>query len=116
MRRRWLLVVGLLVGAAGIAVLWAAGVDFPFAVPPGLLILTAGAAVVAGFRRRWADGVGGGLGLFVVVGFLISGVNGDGFANLLGDHGPVVALGQVVQLVGVVTATVSGSLLALRRG
>jgi hypothetical protein len=111
---RRILVVGLLVGALGIAILWAAGVDFPVAVPPGLVILLTGAAVVAGFRRRWADGVGGFLGLFVVVGFVLSGINGEGFENLLGEHGADVALGQVVQLVGVVTATVSGALLAFR--
>ena len=28
-------VAGLVVGAAGIAVLWASGVEFPVAIPPG---------------------------------------------------------------------------------
>jgi hypothetical protein len=116
MNLRLVLVLGLLVGAAGIGLLWAAGVDFPVAVPPGLVILVVGAAVVAGFRTRWADGVGGFLGLFVVVGFVLSGINGEGFANLSGDHGADVALGQSVQLVGVVTAAVSGAVLAWRRG
>jgi hypothetical protein len=115
MQKRTVLVVALLVGALGIAILWAAGVDFPIAVPPGLVILLVGAAVVAAFRRRWADALGGLLGLFVVVGFLLSGINGDGFDNLLGRHGAAVALGQVVQLVGVVTATMTGALL-VRRG
>ena len=116
MQKRTVLVAALLVGATGIAILWAAGVDFPVAVPPGLVILAVGAAVVAGFRNRWADGVGGLLGLFVVVGFVLSGINGEGFDNLLGRHGAAVALGQVVQLLGVVTATVTGALLVRRGG
>ena len=37
---------GLVVGALGIAILWASGVEFPFAVPPGLVILLAGALFV----------------------------------------------------------------------
>ena len=115
MQLRACLVGGLLVGALGIAILWAAGVDFPVAVPPGLVILAAGAAVVLGFRTRWADGVGGVLGLFVLVGFMLSGINGEGFDNLLGTNGADVALGEVVQLVGVLTAAVSGALLVSRR-
>lgn len=115
MRARAVLVGGLLVGALGIAILWAAGVDFPVAVPPGLVILVVGAAVVLGFRTRWADALGGFLGLFVLVGFVLSGINGEGFDNLLGDNGADVALGQVVQLVGVLVAAASGALLVSRR-
>jgi hypothetical protein len=115
MTNRTILVAALLMGALGIAILWAAGVEFPVAVPPGMVILLVGAALVAGFRTRWADAVGAVLGLFVVVGFLLSGINGEGFDNLLGGHGAAVALGQVVQLLGVVTASVSGALLVLRR-
>ena len=49
------------------------------------------------------------------MGFVLSGINGEGFDNLLGRNGAAVALGQVVQLVGVVVAAVSGALLAGRR-
>ncbi|MBC2932885.1 hypothetical protein [Nocardioides sp. zg-1228] len=111
MKNRAVLVAGLVIGAAGIAILWAAGVEFPVAVPPGLVILLVGAGLVAGVRRRWSDGVGGFLGLFVVVGFVLSGINGEGFDNLLGRNGADVALGQIVQLIGVVTAAISGALL-----
>jgi hypothetical protein len=76
-------VAGLVVGAAGIAVLWASGVAFPVAIPPGLVILLAGALFVALAPWRWATGVGAFLGLFVTCGFLISG----GIPNLLGDDG-----------------------------
>jgi hypothetical protein len=115
MQSRILLVSGLLVGALGIAILWASGVDFPVAVPPGLVILVAGAGVVLAFRSRWADAVGCVLGLFVLVGFVLSGINGEGFDNLLGDNGADVALGQVVQLLGVLVAAVSGAALVCRR-
>lgn len=115
MRSRTVLLAGLVCGALGIAILWAAGVEFPVAVPPGLVILLGGACLVVGVRKRWSDGVGGFLGLFVTVGFVLSGINGDGFDNLFGRNGAAVALGQVVQLVGVVTAAASGTLLGLRR-
>lgn len=108
-------VAGLLLGSAGIALLWAGGVDFPVAVPPGMLILLAGAAAVALIERAWTAWLAVGLGLFVAVGFVVSGINGEGFDHLLGRDGFVVALGQTIQLVGVLLAVVSGTALA-RRG
>ena len=104
-------IAGLLVGAAGIAMLWAAGVAFPVVVPPGIVILVVGAAVVATVRRPWASAVGAGLGLFVIAGFLIS---PTGIPNLRGESGVAVALGQAVQVVGVTAAAVTGYL-AFRR-
>lgn len=103
-------IVGLVVGAVGIAILWASGVEFPVAVPPGLVILAAGAIFVAAAPWRWVPGVGAFFGLFVVVGFLIS---PTGVPNLLGESGPSVAAGQAVQVIGVATALVAG-LLAIR--
>ncbi|MEV4512317.1 hypothetical protein AB0K00_25545 [Dactylosporangium sp. NPDC049525] len=102
---------GLVLGAAGIAMLWAAGVDFPVAVPPGIVILLAGAIFVSVARWRWAPAVGVFLGLFVAVGWAIS---PTGWPNLTGQHGPSVAAGQAIQLAGVLIAIVAG-LLALRR-
>ena len=81
--QRALTVVGLVVGAAGIAILWASGVEFPVAIPPGLVILLVGALFVGVAPWRWATGVGAFLGLFVIVGFLLSG----GIPNLLGGDG-----------------------------
>jgi hypothetical protein len=72
---RALTVGGLVVGAAGIAILWASGVEFPVAIPPGLVILLVGALFVGLAPWRWATGVGAFLGLFVTLGFLISGGN-----------------------------------------
>ncbi|MBO3089167.1 hypothetical protein [Cellulomonas dongxiuzhuiae] len=104
-RARAVTVGALAVGAAGIAVLWAAGVEFPVAVPPGIVILLLGAVFVALARAPWAPAVGSALGLFVTVGFLVS---PTGLDNLTGGHGATIAAGQAVQLVGVVTATIAG--------
>jgi hypothetical protein len=108
---RMVTVGGLVLGAAGIAVLWAAGVEFPVAVPPGIVILLAGAVFVSVARWRWAPAAGVLLGLFVAVGWAIS---PTGWPNLTGRHGAAVAAGQAVQLAGVLVAVVAG-LVALRR-
>lgn len=92
--------------------LWAAGVKFPVAVPPGLVILLAGALFVGLAPWRWAPAVGVFLGLFVTVGFLIS---PTGIDNLVGRNGAGVAVGQAIQLAGVLTALVAGTI-ATRNG
>jgi hypothetical protein len=113
---RAITVTGLLVGAVGISILWAAGQDFPFYPPPGIVILVVGALFVALMSWRWAPVVGAVLGLFVAAGFVASGLNGgDGFDNVSGVHGAGRAIGQVVQLIGVLTALVAGLLQARRR-
>ena len=113
-----LTVAGLVVGAAGIAVLWVSGVEFPVAIPPGLVILLVGALFVALAPSRWAAGVGAFLGLFVTCGFLISG----GVPNLLGAEGstffgtpnPVdrdtlgTLVGTWLQTMGALTALIAG--------
>jgi hypothetical protein len=85
-RSRAVTVLGLLVGALGIAILWASGVEFPIYPPAGIVILLAGAAFVALAPWRWAAGVGAFLGLFVLVGFLIG---PTGLPNLFGEEGTV---------------------------
>jgi hypothetical protein len=104
---RTLTIVGLVVGAIGIGVLWASGVEFPIYPPPGILILGVGAVVVGLTRRPWAPAIGAFLGLFVTVGFLIS---PTGLSNLTGEAGAGVAVGQAIQVVGVVTALIAGVL------
>jgi hypothetical protein len=104
-RPRTATVVGLVVGAIGIAVLWASGVEFPIYPPPGIVILLAGAIFVSLASWRWAPGVGAFLGLFVTVGFLIS---PTGLSNLSGEAGTSVAIGQGIQVVGVLTALIAG--------
>lgn len=114
-RARILTIAGLTMGAVGIAILWAAGVEFPFYPPPGIVILGVGAVFVALAPWRWASGVGALLGMFVLVGFVLSSViSGTGTENLLGEQGPWAVIGTVVQLLGVGTALVAG-LIAVRR-
>jgi hypothetical protein len=109
-KARRLTIAGLTLGAVGIATLWAAGVEFPLYPPPGVVILVVGAAFVALAPWRWAPGVGALLGLFVLVGFVLSSViSGTGTDNLLGESGPWAVAGTVVQLLGVVTALVAGA-------
>ena len=102
---RGVTVVGLVVGALGIAVLWASGVQFPIYPPPGMVILLAGALLVGLAPWRWAPGVGALLGLFVLVGFLIS---PTGLSNLSGQAGTGVAIGQAIQVLGVLGALIAG--------
>lgn len=97
-------VVGLVVGAAGIAVLWASGVEFPIYPPPGILSLLAGAIFVSVAPWPWTPGVGACMGLFVTVGFVISG----GPPNLLGRDGTSVAVGTWIQMAGALTALIVG--------
>lgn len=112
---RGVTVAGLVMGAVGIAILWASGVDFPIYPPPGMVILAGGALFVAAIKRRWAPGVGALLGLFVLVGFVLSSlISGAGTDNLLGEEGVGAVVGTVVQLVGVATALVAG-LIAVNR-
>jgi hypothetical protein len=96
---------GLVVGALGIAILWASGVEFPLYPPPGIVILVAGTVFVAVAGWPWAPAVGAFLGLFVVVGFLIS---PTGLSNLAGEAGTSVAVGQGIQVIGVLTALTAG--------
>ena len=111
-------VAGLVAGAAGIAVLWASGVEFPIAIPPGLVILLVGVLFVGLDLWRWATGVGAFLGLFVTLGFLISGgipnlVGGDG-STFFGTPNPVdrdtlgTIIGTWIQMIGVLTALIAG--------
>jgi hypothetical protein len=98
-------VLGLTAGALGIAILWASGVEFPIYPPPGIVILLAGALFVGLAPWRWAPGVGAFLGLFVFAGFLIS---PTGLSNLFGQAGTSVAIGQGIQVIGVLTALIAG--------
>jgi hypothetical protein len=109
---------GLVVGAAGIAVLWASGVEFPVAIPPGLVILLVGALFVGLAPWRWVTGVGAFLGLFVIAGFLLSGgvpnlVGGDG-NTFSGTSNPIdrdtlgTVIGTWIQMIGVLTALIAG--------
>jgi hypothetical protein len=109
---RLALVAALTFGAFGIALLWVGGVDFPVAIPPGMVILGVGAILVAAVRRRWTAWLGCGLGLFVLGGFLLS---GNGFDIIGGSEGTIAAIGQTIEVLGVLVASVTGALLGVRR-
>lgn len=102
-------------GSAGIAILWASGQEFPFYPPPGMLIQLA-AALLLGFGRwRWTPAAGAFVGLFLVVGFVVSGiVDGAGFDNLAGANGIGHAVGQWVLVLSAAVAAVAG-VVATRR-
>jgi hypothetical protein len=104
-RSRATTMAGLVVGALGIAILWASGVEFPIYPPPGIIILAVGAVFVAFRRWSWTPAVGAFLGLFVTIGFLAS---PDGLSNLAGGAGTSVAIGQGIQVIGVVAALIAG--------
>ncbi len=55
-------VLGLAFGATGCAILWVAGA-VPFPIPPGMVIMAAGALFVGWAHWRWAPAVGTLLGL-----------------------------------------------------
>lgn len=96
---------GLLIGAAGIGILWASGIVFPFYPPPGIVILLVGAIIVGLAPWRWVPIVGTLLGAFILVGFLIS---PTGLSNLSGGAGTSVAIGQGIQVIGALLALIAG--------
>jgi hypothetical protein len=105
-------VIGLLASASGIAVLWAAGIEFPFYPPPGMLIMSTGALAFTLMRPRlrYAALVPALLGLSGVVGFVMEAIvgGGIGLANLTGDAGTAPIFGQALQQLGVIVAGVAG--------
>jgi hypothetical protein len=106
-----LTIAGLVAGAVGIAVLWFGGVSFPIYPPPGILLLGAGAVFLSVSGQRWAPAVGAALGLFIAVGFVAS---PTGFDNLTGVYGTTIAIGTIIQMIGVVTALVAGTVATVR--
>lgn len=115
-RARWITCGGLVLCAAGIAVLWRSGVEFPVALPPGgentnassrseIVFLLIGALFVALVPWRWAPAVGALLGAVFTVGFVATSAGVD---NLFGGAGAGVAAAQGLQLVGELAALVAG--------
>lgn len=105
-KARALTVVGLVTGALGIGILWLSGIEFPVYPPPGIVILVA-AALFGLTPLRWSPAVGALLALFVFVGFLVS---PTGLSNLTGEAGTSVAIGQAIQVIGVLIAVIAGGI------
>jgi hypothetical protein len=98
-------VAGMLVGALGIALLWASGrIHWPIYPPPGIVNLLLGALLVWLAPWRWAPAVGAFMGSILIVGFMLSG----GPPNLVGHKGTTVAVGDWLMIAGGCTAMIAG--------
>ncbi|WP_026932168.1 hypothetical protein [Glycomyces tenuis] len=113
---RWAACGGLLLCAAGVAVLWLSGVEFPVALPSGgentdsssrseIVFLLIGTLFVAFAPWRWAPLVGALLGAAFTIGFAATPA---GIENLFGGEGAGVAAAQGVQLLGALAALLAG--------
>jgi len=104
-----LTVAALLVAAAGIVIQIISGVDFP-TVPPGLIILLVAAGLVAFGPWRWTPVVGTVLGLWLLIGFSLSGEAG----RLLdpGQFGGFVGLW--IQFLAVIVSVVAGTVATIQ--
>jgi hypothetical protein len=94
----------LTVAAIGIIIQIIGGVNYP-AVPPGLIILLAVAALVAFLPWRWAPVIGVLAGAFMVIG-AFSAANAR--YDLTHPGHPGAFIGTWIQLIAVVVAVVAG--------
>jgi len=94
----------LAVAAAGIIIQIIGGVDYP-AVPPGLVILLAAAALVAFLPWRWAPVIGVLAGAFMVIGAIAA---ANARYDLTHAGHPGAFIGTWIQLIAVVVAVVAG--------
>jgi hypothetical protein len=103
-----LLVVGLVVAAAGMLVQYASGVDYP-TIPPGPIIALLAAVVVAWGPWRWTSVIGLLVAAFLAIGGAIATIAGNGFNEQLSDPGAVGGfVGTVVQIAGLLIALAAG--------
>jgi hypothetical protein len=108
-------VIGMVAAAVGIIMQIASGSDLYPTIPPGPIILLAGAALVALGPWRWTPVVGVVVPLFLLVGAVIAAVVSGEFVDQLTDPGEVgIFAGDVLQLLGVIIALVAG-IVALRQ-
>jgi hypothetical protein len=94
----------LTVAAVGIIIQIIGGVNYP-AVPPGLIILLAAAALVAFLPWRWAPMIGVLAGAFMVIGAIAA---ANARYDLTHPGHPGAFIGTWIQLIAVVVAVVAG--------
>jgi hypothetical protein len=94
----------LTVAAVGIIIQIIGGVNYP-AVPPGLIILLAAAALVAFLPWRWAPVIGVLAGAFMVIGAIAA---ANARYDLTHPGHPGAFIGTWIQLIAVVVAVVTG--------
>ncbi len=99
-----LTVGALLVAAAGILLQYLSGVgDFP-TIPPGPIILTILAGIIAFAPWRWIPILGSVMGISLIIGFLL-----NDSVDRLTDVTPMLGLvGLWIQVAGVVVAIAAG--------
>jgi hypothetical protein len=103
-----LLVVGLVVAAAGIMIQYVSGIDYP-TIPPGPVILLAAAAVVAFGPWRWSPAVGLLAAVFLSIGGAIATIAGNGYSETLGNRSDVGGfVGAAIQIAGLAIALPAG--------
>lgn len=96
-------VLGLVVGAVGVVIQIASGVDYP-AVPPGLFILLVPAGLVALGRWRWAPILAVVAALFIAAGYFLSGT----VVRLLDPGEPGVFFGLWLQFIAAIVTVIAG--------
>jgi hypothetical protein len=99
-------VAGLLVGAAGIAVMKLGGAGMP-AVPPGAVLMVIAAGLVGVTPRKWAAALAALIALFELIAVTIS-------LTDLGDDA-LVSAGTIVRFTGVVAALAAAATTLTRR-
>jgi peptidoglycan/LPS O-acetylase OafA/YrhL len=103
-----LIVVGLVVAAAGIMIQYVSGIDYP-TIPPGPVILLAAAAVVAFGPWRWSPVVGLISAVFLSIGGAIATIAGNGYSETLGNPSEVGGfVGAAIQIAGLAIALPAG--------
>lgn len=102
----------LLLAAAGILLQYFAGVgDFP-TIPPGPIILTILAGIIAFAPWRWIPILGSAMGIALIVGFFL-----NESVDRLTDETPILGLiGLWIQTAGVVVAIAAGAMATLGSG
>ena len=106
---RKLAVGGLIMAAAGIVAQMIGGADYP-AVPPGVLVLLAAAALFA-IRNRWTPLPGVLIAMFISVGAVVTPNMGD----QLGDPSAAgVFAGTLIQLVGLAAGVIFGLIVTVQ--
>jgi hypothetical protein len=98
---------GLVLAAAGIFVQMAGGADYPV-VPPGAIVLVAGAVLIA-IRTRWTPLIGVMIAIFISFGAVVTPNMGD---QLSEPSEATVFIGTAIQLVGLVAGLVAGLVVA----
>jgi hypothetical protein len=109
-------VAAMLAAAGGMVLQIASGSELFPTIPPGPIILVAGAALVAVAPWRWTAIVGVVVPLFLVVGGVLASLNSGDFLDQLTNPGEVgIFAGSVVQVLGVLTALGAGIVAAVER-